>query len=98
MLCCFDRGTFRRGFGRVAQSAMRPANLVGKVYGHVTVKRRAGRAKDGHAKWRCVCSCGEQFDAIANDLARGRHKACNINGHRWTGWIEERGLKRHCVE
>lgn len=74
------------------------AQLVGCTFGFLTARRRAGRNRSGRALWVCECKCGEQIVVRSDKLQDRSQMACNINGHRWTGWIEERGLKRHCIE
>ena len=60
------------------------ADLTGIRFGFLTVSTRAGKA-NRHAIWHCLCDCGQRTVGRADRLLNGRHKACNINGHRAGG-------------
>jgi len=45
-------------------------DLTGFQVGKLTVLSFAGKAKDGHAIWNCVCSCGTNKNIISNSLTR----------------------------
>jgi hypothetical protein len=45
-------------------------NLLGKVFGSLTVIQAAGRNKDGRALWLCRCKCGEERIASGKDLGK----------------------------
>lgn len=61
----------------------KPTYMAGQRFGYLTVRRRAGRNREQRALWLCQCDCGEWIKATPNNLQRGFHKACNVNGHRW---------------
>lgn len=50
-------------------------DLTGKVYGYLTVLRRAGSQK-GRARWLCRCECGQEKAVSAHDLKSGHVKSC----------------------
>ena len=55
----------------------RPAiNLIGQVFGRLTVIERAENAKDGHAQWLCQCECGKTTIVSSNVLKKGNTKSC----------------------
>lgn len=55
----------------------RPAtNLIGQIFGRLTVIERAENAKDGHARWKCQCSCGNITIVNSNVLKRGHAQSC----------------------
>lgn len=62
-------------------------DMTGKVFGWLTVLRRAGSVKrrgiKKQATWLCRCSCGCEVVVNGNHLRAGRHKSCARNGHRW---------------
>jgi hypothetical protein len=55
-------------------------NLIGKVFGRLTVVERL----ENHVapcglqivKWRCSCSCGETTEVSSNSLSTGKVKSC----------------------
>lgn len=49
--------------------------LVGQVFGRLTVLYRAGRQKD-KVLWACQCACGKLSQATSNDLISGHKKSC----------------------
>lgn len=50
--------------------------LVGRVYGRLTVIKRAGTDKSGHAIWHCTCSCGKGRKVSASNLKSGHTRSC----------------------
>ena len=55
----------------------RPAtNLIGQVFGRLTVIERAENANDGHARWLCQCECGETTTVSSNVFKKGHTKSC----------------------
>ena len=55
----------------------RPAtNLVGQIFGRLTVIERAENANDGHARWLCECECGKTTIVNSNVLKKGHTKSC----------------------
>lgn len=55
----------------------RPAiNLIGQVFGRLTVIKRVENANDGHARWLCQCSCGNMVIVSSNVLKKGNTKSC----------------------
>lgn len=55
---------------------MRLLDLVGQIFGKLTVLSRAGRNKRRHALWLCVCSCGQKTTVSGDSLRRGDTKSC----------------------
>lgn len=54
----------------------KPLNEIsGRVFGRVTVLRRAGSWK-GKATWHCLCQCGKEWVVIGSDLVKGHTKSC----------------------
>jgi hypothetical protein len=54
-------------------SAKRLIDLTGKRFGRWTVIAYVGGP---HAKWSCVCTCGERRDVIGKNLRNGTTKSC----------------------
>jgi hypothetical protein len=50
--------------------------LVGKTFGTLTVISEAGRAKDRHIQYECVCECGNHKVISGNELLRGHTRSC----------------------
>ena len=53
----------------------RHPNLVGQVFGRLTVKAEAGVAKYG-TRWLCACLCGKEVTALTFTLRNGNVKSC----------------------
>lgn len=65
-------------------------DLVGTVFGQLTVESIAGRrgknAKSADDYWNCVCECGGRIEVAERSLARGRTRSCGcINAPDLTG-------------
>ena len=54
----------------------RLSDLTGERFGRLTVINRAENAKDGHARWNCLCDCGNHTVACGNDLKKGTTRSC----------------------
>lgn len=46
-------------------------DLVGRVFGGLTVTRKAKTTQSGHARWQCVCKCGNETTVYQSNLRRG---------------------------
>ena len=57
---------------------MSKLNLLGEIFGRLTVVEDVGRDKHRQVLWRCVCSCGSNKDVIATAAAlrRGSYTSC----------------------
>lgn len=51
-------------------------NLLGNVYGRLTVFEYAGKNKHGSYLWKCKCSCGNETTVISSSLRKGATKSC----------------------
>lgn len=52
-------------------------NLIGQLFGKLTVIRYNGRQNNqGSYLYECLCSCGESTFAVGADLLRGHKKSC----------------------
>lgn len=51
-------------------------NEVGNVYGYLTVIERAENSKDGQARWKCKCKCGNETIVLGKHLRSGNTKSC----------------------
>lgn len=50
--------------------------MVGKVFGRLTVKELHAKDAHGRTSWLCLCSCGNSKVATANNLRRSLTKSC----------------------
>lgn len=57
-------------------------NLVGKVFGLLTVVGRADNSASGHPRWHCSCACGKSPVVIAQSLRDGRSRSCGCDSAR----------------
>lgn len=51
-------------------------DLLGAVFGRLTVIDEAGRTKDRHILWECECDCGNTVKVSSRDLVNGHTKSC----------------------
>lgn len=51
-------------------------NEIGNTYGYLTVIERAENTRDGKARWKCKCKCGNEVDVIGKHLRSGNTKSC----------------------
>lgn len=66
-------------------------DLVGQVFGELTVLAYAGTDQWGKAKWKCQCSCGNVHEVTTNLLRTGKTTSCgcrkggreNLTGQRF---------------
>ena len=57
-------------------------DLTGKVFGKLTAVSPTTKDKHGQFKWKCICSCGGEKNAIAGNLIRGKTLTCGCSGKR----------------
>lgn len=50
--------------------------LFGSRFGHLVVVDRLPNAKDGTARWMCLCDCGQSRAISGTGLRAGRNKSC----------------------
>jgi hypothetical protein len=51
-------------------------NLIGCVFGKLTVIEDVGRSNYGKVVWKCQCECGNTVDVVAGSLQNGRTQSC----------------------
>lgn len=51
-------------------------NEIGNTYGYLTVIERAENTKDGRARWKCKCKCGNETIVLGKHLRSGNTKSC----------------------
>lgn len=51
-------------------------DMVGEVYGRLTVVRKNGKNKGGNILWLCLCDCGDYSTIVGYSLRRGLTKSC----------------------
>ncbi len=54
----------------------RIVNEIGNQYGRLIVFEKAGKYKDRHIQWKCLCSCGNTTIVVGNSLRSGNTKSC----------------------
>lgn len=50
-------------------------DLAGQVFGRLTVVERVAPAS-GHARWHCLCDCGNEKDVNSSALREGKTRSC----------------------
>lgn len=57
--------------------------IIGKVFGRLTVEKYVGSNSHGQAVWECSCACGGRKNALGYLLKRGEVKSCGcLRGKR----------------
>lgn len=51
-------------------------NEIGNVYGYLTVLERDSNDRDGHARWKCQCKCGQITTVLGKHLRSGNTQSC----------------------
>jgi hypothetical protein len=51
-------------------------DLAGQVFGRLTVIAREENSRQGQARWKCVCTCGNTSVVFGNNLTREITKSC----------------------
>ena len=51
-------------------------NLVGQVFGRLTVIEKSPIKKSNRLTWHCLCSCGNETDVITNHLTSNHTTSC----------------------
>lgn len=76
---------------------MKKTDLLGRVYGKLTVTQPHSRDRNGHARWECVCECGKVKVVAATHLVSGKTRSCGCGIPRgkerkqWRGYEEISG-------
>ena len=47
-------------------------DLTGQKFGKLTVIERVENTKDGRARWRCKCECGNECNVLGESLREGK--------------------------
>ncbi|QAT48560.1 hypothetical protein EQM14_01505 [Caproiciproducens sp. NJN-50] len=55
---------------------MAPRNLLGNVFGRLTVISKASNNIHGKAQWLCKCECGKVKIVLADSLISGKTRSC----------------------
>lgn len=71
------------------------SKFIGNRFGKITPIKRIGSDKNGHAKYFCVCECGNSFETIGNALETGNTSSCGCTSRKtgklhknWSGYEE----------
>jgi len=59
--------------------------IVGQVFGRLTVLRRSHQGPGGHAVWLCQCECGKTLATPLFPLRSGRTQTCGCYGRARLG-------------
>lgn len=51
-------------------------NLIGKIFGELTVLEKGSTDKNGHISWICQCSCGNLKEVAGTNLIQGYTTSC----------------------
>ena len=56
-------------------------DLTGRRFGKLTVIKRVP-STGGHARWKCLCDCGNYTEALSNNLKSGNKISCGCLSHK----------------
>ena len=59
----------------------RAKDLTGMRFGRLTVIGRVP-SKSRHARWKCLCDCGNYTEALSNNLRSGTKVSCGCAAHK----------------
>ena len=51
-------------------------DLSGKKFGYLTIAERVQNAKNGKARWKCICDCGNETIVTSTDIMTGHTSSC----------------------
>lgn len=84
---------------------MASVDLVGNLYGRLTVRERLENVK-GRTAYRCICSCGNSVDVLTQSLKSGATKSCgclhkeassrDLSNTRFGSWVALSKTNRRC--
>lgn len=83
-------------FKKEKMSRENSADLIGKVFGYLTVEGRVGSDKNKKALWNCKCICNNYVVKNTGDLVSGHIKSCGclrIETNRKRNWEDLSGQK-----
>jgi hypothetical protein len=60
-------------------------NLIGKIFGRLTVIKQIENDKHGNLKWLCLCNCGNEKIILGNSLVSGRTRSCGCFKKEFAG-------------
>lgn len=63
---------------------MKKINLIGHVFGKLTVIEESDKPYKYHRKWVCKCTCGNITHVDGASLRRGMSNSCGCNRHEIT--------------
>lgn len=68
-------GDLKRG-GSTGCGCDKSRNLLGRIFGRLTVLKFEGTAKNRHNIWSCLCTCGVVMSTTSDALLGGHTKSC----------------------
>lgn len=71
----FSGLALRRGITKSCNSCTKGGNVLGEKFGRLTVIKKYGISKRGHATWLCKCDCGNEIVYTTSSLRSGT-KSC----------------------
>ena len=57
-------------------------NLLGQVFGRLTVLYHCGTDSSNCARWRCRCQCGRETTTTSGQLRAGKVRSCGCSHFR----------------
>lgn len=79
--------------------------FIGTTFGLLTPIKRVGSDGWGHAKYLCVCGCGNTIEIIGNSLDTGNTSSCGCNSRKigkkhglWAGYEEISSTYFHQIQ
>jgi hypothetical protein len=70
---------------------MKKLDLIGKVFGDLTIISEHSTTRNGHVRWKAKCSCGNDYNVLGTHLQKGTITHCGCKRPRgrqlksWTG-------------
>lgn len=76
---------------------MKKLDVIGQIYGELTVISEHSKNRNGHIRYNCLCSCGKEKVTLLTHLRQGNTKDCGCKRKRgsthpqWKGFGEISG-------
>lgn len=78
-------------------SGLRRRNLVGRLFGRLTVVSAARDSVEGLPQWVCVCTCGETCVAKSRSLHEGTTRSCGCLRREQIAKVRGERLRRRAA-
>ncbi|MEK6881258.1 MAG: hypothetical protein AABY22_16675, partial [Nanoarchaeota archaeon] len=83
-------------------------DITGQKFGRLTVLEQTGFDKNQHAKWKCLCECGQYKEILSSSLIQKCTKSCgcligppdsfkNLAGKKFGKWAVIKRVENYII-